>query len=127
MVKLGRRSRKIDRKIRIELRDRSAQHRPKCVGTQTTARSDQNGTKLSNQIAAEKRHVKSCVFGLLIEWALHQRVRNDSNNRTPRLRLTGIENTDLMTDRALIAPVLAGEACIHNRYRLFRIDVVDCE
>src|SRR6476620_824314 len=89
MMKPGRRSRKIDWKIAVELRDRSTQHGPKCVRAQTSARSDQNGTKLSNQIAAEKRHVKSCAFGLLIEWALHQGVRNDSNDRAPRLRLTG--------------------------------------
>ena len=39
--------------------------------------------------------------------------------------LAGIEDADLMPERALVAPVFARKARVHDRDRLFRIGVVD--
>src|SRR5437870_2173980 len=49
------------------------------------------------------------------------------DNGSPRLRLSGIEDSDLVTNCALIAPVLSGKARVHDRHRLFRIRVFDSE
>ena len=76
---------------------------------------------------AQQWHIKSHALGLLIERTLHQRVRHDADNSSPRLRLTGIEDSDLVTNRALVAPIFSGKTRIHNCHRLFRIDIVDGE
>ena len=59
--------------------------------------------------------------------ALHQRVGHNADDGSPRLRLAGIEDSDLMTDRALIAPMFPRKTRIHNCDRLFRVDIVDGE
>src|SRR5262249_60221234 len=75
----------------------------------------------------QQRHEKSYAVGLLIERTLHQGVRHDADNGSPRLRLTGIKDSDLVTNRALVAPIFSGKTRIHNCHRWFRIDIVDGE
>src|SRR5262249_28231258 len=109
LVMKGRRcTRKIDWEISIQLRDRPAQCRAESFCAVAAARPNNDGAKLRYQIASEKGHVESRRLGLLIEWSLHQSVGNDSDNRAPRLGLARIKNADLMTECALIAPILSG-------------------
>src|SRR5258708_23488300 len=75
--------------------------------------------KLRRWLGSEQRHVEACVVGLLVERPLHQRVRNHADDGAPRLGLAGIENTDLMTKRALIAPMLARKTRVHDGDRVF--------
>jgi hypothetical protein len=63
----------------------------------------------------------------LIEWSLHQSVRDDADDRSPGLRFAGIENPDLMTECALIAPIFSRKTRVHDCDRLLRIVVVDGE
>src|SRR4029453_13396301 len=86
-----------------------------------------DGGKLRRRRCAQQWHIKSYALGFLIERTLHQRVRHDADNSSPRLRLTGIEDSDLVTNRALVAPILSGKTRIHNCHRLLRIYIVDGE
>src|SRR5262249_1649571 len=88
IVKSSRRSGKISRKVRIELGNGSAQSRAKSVSPLTRARTDKDRAKLRSGRCAKQRHVKSNALGLLIERTLHQGVRDDADNGSPRLRLT---------------------------------------
>ena len=104
-----------------------AQHGPKCVGAHTGTRPNDYGGKLRGGRRAEQRHVEPGGLGLLIERTLHQRVRHDADDGAPRLFFAGIEDADLMSERALVAPILLREARIHDRDRLLRVGVVDGE
>ena len=125
VVKLRGRSGEIGRQIRIELSDRLAQRRPERVRALTGTRPNDYGGKLRGRRGAEQRHVESGGLGLLIERTLHQRVRHDADDGSPRLLLAGIEDAHLMSERALVAPMFSGEARIHDRDRLLRVGVVD--
>ena len=78
-------------------------------------------------LRSEQRHVEAGVVSLLVEGSLHQCVRHHADNGAPRLGLAGIKNPNLMTKRALIAPMLARKTRVHNGDWLFRIGVVDGE
>src|SRR5205814_8076524 len=127
IVKSSRRSGKISRKIRVEPGNRSPQNWTKSVSPLTHARTDKDRAKLRSGRCAQQGHVKSHAVGLLIERALHQGVRHDADNGSPRLRFTGIEDSHLVTDRALVAPIFSGKTRIHNCHRLLRIDIVNRE
>ena len=122
-----RRSGKINWQVRIDLSDRSTQRDSERVGSLAAARTNNNCAELRGRRRPEQRNKKSGRLSLLIEWTLHQRVRNQTDNRPPRLRLTGIENPDLVTERTLVAPILSCKTRIHDCDRLLRVGVIDCE
>ena len=43
------------------------------------------------------------------------------------LRLSRIENANLVTNRALIPPIFSGKTRVHDRDRLFRIGIIERE
>ena len=126
-MKPSRCARKIDWQIRIKLSDCFTQRWSKRFCALSGARPNDDCAKLRRWLGSEQRHVEACVVGLLVERPLHQRVRHHADDSAPRLGLAGIENPDLMTKGALIAPMLARKTRVHDRDRVFRIRVVDSE
>src|SRR5438067_8327734 len=127
MMKLGGRSGKIDRQIRIKLGDCPAQRRPHRFGALAVTRPNKDGDKLIWQITSEKRHVEAGVVSLLIEWSLHQRVRDYADDCPPGVRPSGIKNANLMTNRALIPPIFSGKTRVHQCHPLFGIGIIERE
>ena len=120
-----RRSRKISGKVRIEIGHSSTERRAKSFSALAGAGTHNDRAKLSRRRRPKQRHIKTRRLGLLVERSLHQRVGHYADNRSPWLRLSWVENADLMAKRALVAPVLSGKARVHDRDRLLGIDVVD--
>ena len=126
-VQSGRGTGEIRRQIRIQFGDRSAQSRAESVGALPRTRTNDDRAKLRGRRRAKEWHVKSGGLGLLIEWSLHQQIWNHTDNGAPRLRVARIENPDLVTERASIAPIFSRETRVHDRDRLLRIAVIDCK
>src|SRR5262249_42757245 len=116
---------KINRHIRIKLSNRSSQRRTERFRLLARARSNDNRAKLGRWRRAKERHIKAGGVGLLIERPLHQSVGNDAYDHSPRLRLTRVENADLMSERALIAQMLPRKTCVHDRDRLLCVRIID--
>src|SRR6185437_3312234 len=102
-------AREISRKVRINLGHCLAQSRAQRFGSLFGTRANNDCAKLGGGRGAEQWHVKSGGLGLLIERALHQSVRDNPDNRSPRWRLTGIKDPDLMTDCALVSPIFSSK------------------
>src|SRR5438477_9076329 len=126
-VQSGGCSREISRQVRVELGDRLAQCWSESLRALPRTRTNEDGAKLRRRRCAEQRRVKSGRFSLLIERSLHQRVRHHADDRAPRLRFAGIENSNLMAERALIAPIFSDKARVYDRDRLFRVRVINCK
>ena len=124
-VRTRRRPGEIDRQIRIELRDGFAQRGPEILRRLSGVRTHNDGAELRRRACPEQRHIESAAITLPIEGTLHQRVGDDADNGAPRLRLRRIEHTDLMPERALVAPIFARKAGVHDRHRLFRIAIFE--
>src|SRR4029434_2969258 len=108
----------------IELSNCFCQRRTERFRALACARSNEDRTKLSGRRCAKEWHIEAGIIRLLIERTLHQSVRNDTYDRSPRLWLTWVENSDLMSERALIAPVLTGKTRIHDRDRLLCVAII---
>src|SRR5438876_7589441 len=107
IVKSTRSSGKISRKVRIQLVNLSAQSGAKSVSLLACPRTSKDRAKLRSGRCAQQRHVKTHALGLLIERTLHQGVRHNADIGSPRLRLTGIEGSHLVTNRALVPPIFS--------------------
>jgi len=117
-------TRKIDRYIRIKLSDGLIQSWTERFRALACARSNEDRAKLSGRRCAEEWHVEAGIIGLLIERTLHQSLGNNAYYRSPRLRLAWVEDSDLMSQRALVAPMLPRKTCIHDRNRLLCVAVI---
>ena len=124
-VRTRRRAGEIDRQIRIELRDGLAQRGPEILRRLSRVRAHDDGAELRRRACPEQRHIKAAAIALPIEGSLHQRVGDNADDGAPRLRLRGIEDADLMPERALVAPIFARKAGVHDRDRLFRVAIVE--
>src|SRR3954463_3507223 len=89
--------------------------------------SNDHGDKLWRRWHPENRHIKSGVIGLLVERALHKRVRHNTDNRTPRLGLSRIKHPNPFTEWAFVTEIFSGEASAHNSHRLTAVGVVQGE
>src|SRR5207249_5450397 len=94
VMKASRSSGEVSRQIRIEVSDCSAQGWSESFSPLACARTNDDRAKLRGRRCSKERRVKSRGLGLLVERTLHQHVRRHSDNRPPRLRLTGIKNSD---------------------------------
>src|SRR5207245_1107160 len=117
----------IDRQVGVKLRDCAAQGRPECFSALPWVRPDDNGAKLRRGRRPEERNIEAAAVVLLIEWTLHESVRNHPNNRAPRERLSRIENPHPASEGTLVAKILSGKARIHDRDRLSRVIIVKRE
>ena len=113
--------------IGIDRGDGFAQGRPERFRRLAGMRADNDGAELRRRTGAEQRHIEAGAIGLAIKWPLHQRVGHNADDGAPRLRLRRIENPDLMSERALVAPIFARKTRIHDRDRLFRVAVFEGE
>src|SRR5262249_49201526 len=83
--------------------------------------------KSKGRISAQQRSIKTGCVGLLIEWTLHESIRNHADNGPPRLRFTGIINPNASPDRAFVAPIFSRETGIDDRHRLFGVRIINSE
>ena len=126
-MRTRRRAGEIDRQIRIDLRDGFAQRRTQIFRRLSGVRAHHDGAELRRGLAHQQRHIEAGAVGLAIEWALHQRVGHDADDRAPRLRLRRIEMPHLVAERALLPQYFARETGVDDRDRLFRVAIVEGE
>src|SRR5437762_2483991 len=85
------------------------------------------GDELRRRRNAEQRNVKSGVISLCVEWSLHQRVWNHSNDSAPWLWLRGIIDPNAAAEWAFITPIFLRKTRAYDCNRLFCIGVIDRE
>src|SRR2546427_12196892 len=97
-----RRAGEIEWQIGIKLRHGATQGRAECFGALSRVRPDDNRAKLRHGCGPEQRHIEAAAVVLLIEWTLHESVRNHPDNRAPWQRLSRVVNPHSASERTLV-------------------------
>ena len=122
-----RRAREINWEIRVELSNCFTQRWPKSIRTLACTRTNDDRAELRGWVSSKQRKIKARSVSLLIERALHQGVRNNADDCSPRLGLPGIENANPATDWTFVTKIFLSKARVDDGHRLLRVRIVDAE